>query len=87
MLIRSTPDKLELLQMEVSAHLEQIAKLFTQRPKITIVIRTPWIEAEGKDGGVVLTNDDFDLAIAEISRLRNKPISPSPRNKASGRLR
>jgi hypothetical protein len=65
-------DVLVNLQAEVAEHLEEICKLFKQRPKITIVIRTPWIEAEGKDGDVVLTDDDFDLAIAAINRLRDR---------------
>jgi hypothetical protein len=62
------------LQAEVADHLEKICKLFTQRPKITIVIRTPWLAEKGLDGDVVLTDDDFDEAIAAINRLRNKPI-------------
>ena len=70
-------DNLKWLQYEVSAHLEKIAKMFTQHPKITIVIRTPWMEAAGKDGGILLTDDDLDLAIAEIARLRaKKPFEP-----------
>jgi hypothetical protein len=60
------------LRADIAAHLEKIAAMFTQRPKITIVIRMPWLEAEGKDGGVVLSDDDFDAAIAEINRLRNR---------------
>jgi hypothetical protein len=75
-------DTLVRLRNQVADHLEDICKLFTRRPKITIVIRTPWLEAEGKDGGVLLSDDDFDLAIAEINRLRDrKPVgadSPSP---------
>jgi len=57
---------------KIAYHLEEICKLFKQRPKITIVIRTPWITEQGKDGGIVLSDDDFDLAIAEINRLRDK---------------
>ena len=65
-------DKLRLLQAEITDHLEQICLLFTHRPKITIVIRTPWLDAESKEGGVVLSDDDFDLAIAQINKLRNR---------------
>jgi hypothetical protein len=61
-----TTDKLQRVHDEVSQHLEEISRLFTQRPKITIVIRTPWLEG----GGVLLSDDDFDQAIAEIQRLR-----------------
>lgn len=66
--------KLLNLQSRIADHLEDICKLFTQRPKITIVIRTPWIEAEaeGGDGDVILTDDDFDLAIKAINRLRDR---------------
>lgn len=64
------PDKLENLKFEVADHLEEICKLFTQRPKITIVIRTPWLV--GQDGDVILSDDDFDLAIAAINRLRER---------------
>ena len=60
------------LQDEVAGHLERISRLFKQRPKITIVIRTLWLEAEGKDGDVILSDDDFDAAIAAINRLRNR---------------
>ena len=63
-----TSDKLLVLRSQVADHLEEICKLFTKRPKITIVIRTPWID----DGGVVLTDYDFDAAIAEINRLRER---------------
>lgn len=68
-------DVLVNLQAEVADHLEDICKLFTQRPKITIVIRTPWLDAQGMQGGVVLTDDDFDLAIAEINKLRTRPLA------------
>jgi len=68
-------DKLIQLQERVADHLESICRMFTQRPKITIVIRTPWIQDEGGDGDVVITDDDFDLAIAAINRLRDrKPV-------------
>jgi hypothetical protein len=66
------------LQDRIADHLDQISRMFTQSPKITIVIRTPWLEAEGKDGGVLLSDDDLDMAIAEINRLRNrKPVGPT----------
>jgi hypothetical protein len=64
--------KLIRLQQQIAYHLEQICTLFTHRPKITIVIRTPWITEAGGDGDVILTDDDFDAAIAAIERLRNR---------------
>jgi hypothetical protein len=61
-------DKLQNLHSQISEHLEQIAGLFKRDEgvKITIVIRMP----KREDGGVLLSDDDFDLAIAEIQRLR-----------------
>lgn len=59
--------KLRRLQENIADHLEEICKLFTQRPKITIVIRTPWIEGEGD---VVLSDDDFGAAITAIRKLQ-----------------
>jgi hypothetical protein len=67
--MKSAQDRLIALQSVIADHLEDICKLFAQRPKITIVIRTPWLE----DGDVILSDDDFDLAIAAINRLRNRP--------------
>ena len=66
-------DSLVRVRNEVADHLEAICRLFTQRPKITIVIRTPWLDAAGKDGGILLTDDDLDAAVAEINKLRHRP--------------
>lgn len=67
------------LQYDVAEHLELICKLFTKRPKITIVIRNPELDGEGRDADVVLTDDDFDLAIAAINRLRQRaPVGVKP---------
>ena len=63
-------DKVQIMRARVAEHLEQIATMFNHRPKITIIVRTPWL----KDGGVVLTDDEFDLAIAVLNRLREEPI-------------
>lgn len=61
-------DKLQRVHADVANHLADIADLFTHRPKITIVIRTPWLD----DGGILIGDDDLDEAIAEIQRLRGK---------------
>jgi hypothetical protein len=58
---------LELLHHRLSKHLEQIARRFTKPVKLTLVIRQP--EVEG-DAGIVISDDDYDLAIAEIKRQR-----------------
>jgi hypothetical protein len=63
---------LQHLRDRIAEHLDKIAELFKGTPKITIVIRGPWLEAEGTDADVVLSDDDFDLAIAAINRLRNR---------------
>jgi hypothetical protein len=52
--------------------------MFKQPPKITIVIRTPWLEAQGKDGDVLISDDNCDLAIAAINRLRNREPVAEP---------
>lgn len=64
--------KLIRLHADISKRLNQIAELFDEdhTPMITIVIRTPWLE----DGGVLMGNDDFDAAIAEITRLRVREV-------------
>ena len=67
-------NKLQQLQLDISEHLNQIAALFKEdaKLKLTLIIRTPELE----DGGVLISNDDFDAAIAEINRLKAKePVS------------
>ena len=71
-MMKQSDSNMVALRDRIAYHLEAISKMFTQRPPITIVIRTPWLEAEGKDGDVVLTDDDFDLAIAAINKLRDR---------------
>ena len=62
-------DKVINLRNEVAWHLDEIAKLFKQRPKMTIVIRADWLP----NGDVILTDDDQEKAIAAIRRLHEKP--------------
>lgn len=67
---------MQRLHADISESLNEIAALFDkhQLPKITLVIRTPWLN----DGGVLMGNDDFDEAISEINRLRVKPeVAPA----------
>jgi len=61
-------EKLKRLHADISRKLHEIDALFTRSPKITIVFRMPWTD----DGGVLLTNDELELAIAEIRRLADK---------------
>jgi len=39
-------------------------------PKITLVIRTPWLE----HGGILITNDSAEALIAETKRLFNLEV-------------
>lgn len=66
-------EKLSRLHEQVSGKLEEIAALFTRpsETKITIIIRTPWLS----DGGVVITNDSDEEAIAEFRRLQTSPTT------------
>ena len=63
-------NRLQVLHQNISCHLENIAKLFKceQGVKITLVVRMPKVD----DGGVLLTDDDLELAIAEMKRLAAK---------------
>jgi len=61
-------DKLERLHFDINGHLVDIEKLFNRPVKITLVVRMP----DMADGGVLLSNDDIQSAIAEIVRLKDK---------------
>jgi hypothetical protein len=56
-------------------HLERIAKLYTVRPRITLIIRVP-----GKpDQTVFLSDDNFNEAVAAVKYLyRNADYSAGP---------
>lgn len=63
-------DVLKKLRFRIADKLVEVSEMF-ERPnetRITIVIRTPWLA----DGGVLISDDDFDAVIAEINRLRAK---------------
>jgi hypothetical protein len=62
-----------LLRAQIADHLAAVADLFDhahrKQTRITIVIRTPWLE----DGGVLVSDEeDLDAAVAEIQRLKPK---------------
>lgn len=61
-------DKLERLHFDIGGYLVDIEKLFNCPVKITLVVRMP----DMADGGVLLSNDDIQSAIAEIVRLKDK---------------
>lgn len=57
-------DRVLALQDELSRHLDEIGTLFKPGAKLTLVVRNP---GRG-DAGVVIGNDDLDLAVEEIRR-------------------
>jgi len=63
---------LEKLRFRIADKLVEVSDMFEfpNKTRITIVIRTPWLP----DGGVLISDDDFDEAIAEIQRLRQKDV-------------
>lgn len=67
-------EKLVRLKEEIARRCVQIERLFDRahrdEVRVTVVVRTPWL---GLDGGVLVTNDDIDAAVAEIERLRVRP--------------
>jgi hypothetical protein len=61
----------EQLHDVLSGHLNRIARLFVPGVKLTLVIRTPDVPG---DTGIVIGNDDYDAAIAEIQQQRQTGI-------------
>jgi hypothetical protein len=63
-------DKLKLWKNEiVHRYLLQIEDLFApEQPKITLIVRMPWLE----DGGILITSDSIADATAELNRLSQK---------------
>ncbi len=53
---------------EVSEHCAQVAKLFKLGARVTILIRNPSLA----DGDMVVSDDDLDLVIAAVARLKEK---------------
>jgi hypothetical protein len=56
---------IERLHDDLSDDLNRIARRFRTRVKLTLVVRQPDVEG---DAGIVIGNDDYELAIAEIRR-------------------
>lgn len=61
-------DVLHRLHFDISQKLDEIKALFSNPDacKVTLVIRNTDLE----NGGVVISDDDYDAAIVEINRLR-----------------
>lgn len=56
------------LQADIADSLEVIRALFKGAPKITLIVRNPAVE----DGDVIISDDDFELAIGAIRHLQAK---------------
>lgn len=53
-----------------SEHLTAIARLW-KNPRVTLLVRSPDMEAEGKDADFIMTNDDLNAVAAMVDRRRN----------------
>jgi hypothetical protein len=56
------------VQEAVSGLLTEVAMHFKGRPKITLLVRHPDLEAEGKDADFVMTDDTLENAIVALQR-------------------
>lgn len=55
---------------EIAGHCGEIAALFKPGARVTVVVRNP--NEESKDADAIFTDDDLDLVIASIERLKKK---------------
>jgi hypothetical protein len=70
----SAPDvTLRRTQEAVSGLLTEIALHFRGRPKITLLVRHPDLEAQGRDADFVMTDDTLEDAIAALRRRLESP--------------
>lgn len=63
-----TSDKLRATQDAVGGLLTEVAMYFKGRPKITLLVRHPDLEAVGKDADFIMTDDDLEHAITALQR-------------------
>jgi len=59
---------LEYTKLEASGHLDDIAKLFIQSAKLTLIVRIP----DNDDADFLLTNDDLKETTKALERMRAK---------------
>jgi hypothetical protein len=60
--------KLAEVHAEVANHCGDIAELFKPGAKVSVLIRNPRLN----DGDMIVTDDDMDLVIAAVQRLKEK---------------
>ncbi|MEJ7933466.1 hypothetical protein WG907_04240 [Sphingobium sp. AN558] len=60
--------RLERTRDIVGGLLTEVAMLFKGRPKITLLVRHPDLEAVGKDADFVMTDDTLQAAIEALQR-------------------
>lgn len=68
---------LRATQEAVGGLLTEVAMHFRGRPKITLLVRHPDLEAAGKDADFVMTDDDLEKAIAALRRRAQSRLEPS----------
>ena len=66
-------ETIDQTRVEVAALLDQIRDPYVY-PKITLLVRSPDLD----DGDFVLSDDDFDEAIAALTRMKNPAVIVEP---------
>jgi hypothetical protein len=59
---------LSRLRVDIADSLEDIRALFKTKTKITLIVRSPSLE----DADVIISDDDFELAIQAVRQLQGK---------------
>lgn len=62
-----------LLRLELAKHLDAIKRLMPPSYRVTLVLRSPALQAQGKDADVVIGDDDLVEAAAAIARAATRP--------------
>ena len=61
-------EELHRTQAAISGLLTEVSMHFKGRPKITLLVRHPELEADGKDADFVMTDDELEHAIVALRR-------------------
>ncbi len=62
------PEKLRAIYAGIEPLLDEIAGLFAGDARITLLVRHPALEAQGKDADFVMTSDTLSDAIVALQR-------------------